>query len=162
MYDEILEVEISKVLSDLGPQIYELEFEGNNLAQENFASFAMLNFGKFQNQSKYFHDVRPDGKSLVLIHKCPKYRNKNKNAYYTWTPRKDTVKSCTNCNYRFNPITRVSAENEGESIQTEEKSMSSSEGSKYVAEDPLNILKVRLAKGEITQQEYQDLRKIIE
>ena len=29
-------------------------------------------------------------------------------------------------------------------------------------DDPLNILKIRLAKGQITKEEYEEMRKIIE
>ena len=164
MNDKILDVEITKVLSDLGPQVYEIDFDGSDVANVGFASFAWLNFGQFQDEKKHFGNVGSNGKILVVIHKCPKFKYKNQNAYSVRVPRKDTLVSCSACNYRFDEAITLPPypQSDGESANTAERNTGSSVEVNYTTQDPLAILKIRLAKGQISQQEYENLRKIIE
>ena len=161
----VIEAEISEVLFDLGHQIYSLTFDGSESARTNFASFAWLDFGKFENEKKYFRNaVSNSGKKLVVIHKCPTLKNERYDAFSVRVPRKDILVSCSACHYRFDKAISLPDsvfEREMTSTGANEKD-TMSDRVNLSTENPIEILKVILAKGEITSQEYTNLRKIIE
>ena len=106
MRTKIIQAKITKVLTEFGSQIYEVHLIGESSPVPiNFASFAVLDFGDFQEEKKYFRNIGPDGLALVLIHRCPKYKKtQHPDAYYVWENRRDVIRSCSNCNYRFQAV----------------------------------------------------------